>query len=325
MPDGTPSTCKSDGKVNLLTGTDSVTSEDISQTVVWLEGFKELVHAKDGDLHKLVEQCFTVRTMTPFRTLSHLAMSEKSGLAYRDLRHYIGRLGGHLKATKILVSAALKMPSLLYNFSIKVQRSSRSTPSPLAPERIDLDGIIGRAFQTEEDIAHYRALLSSMDRIFDGGLQRGVRNTCSFSTRVHAELLLLDLFQGRGFDFVADDRYIGCSKPACYCCYHYISALRGGFSLSMPASHNNLYLPWRAPDIPKSRGAAPVKMREDALNTMIVSIRADLKRQIDSQAPRRPSQFDSLTGVTSLRERELPEGDDFEPTFLKRVERGYHR
>jgi len=196
-------------------------------------------------------------------------------------------------------------------------------PSPLAPDRIDLHGIIGRAFRTEEDIARYRALISSMDRIVDGGLLRGVKDKCSFSTRVHAELLLLDLFQEHGFDFVADDRYIGCSKPACYCCFNYISALREGFSLSMPACHNNLHLPWRAPDIPKCRGAGPAKMRENALNTMIVSIRADLRRQIDSQAPRRSSQFDSLTGVTSLRKRDLQGLGDLESTFPGQIERGY--
>jgi hypothetical protein len=48
-------------------------------------------------------------------------------------------------------------------------------------------------------------------------VSRGVKDECSFTTGVHAELLLVDLFQEHQYDFVADDRYIGCSKPACHC------------------------------------------------------------------------------------------------------------
>lgn len=266
--------------------------------------------------------------MTPWRVLKQLAESDEQS-AFKSLRHYIGRLGEHLPAARNLVSAALRMPHLLDNFRIMAQRSSYSLRSPLAPERMDLHGIIGRAFQDEDDIANYCVLISSMNETTSGGLLSGIKDRCSFSTRVHVELLLVDLFQEHGFDFVADDRYIGCSKPACYCCYYYISALRGGFSLSsrsllsMPACHNNLYLPWRAPDIAKSRGEAAVKSRELALNTMVKDIRADLRRQMDSKAPPRSSQFDSLTEVTSLRGRDLPEIGNDEPSFPEKGDRGY--
>lgn len=280
-------------------------------------------------MHELVRHCFKVRKMTFWPLLKELAGSDEQS-AFRSLRHYIGRLGEHLRAAEKLVSAALRMPCLLDNFRIMAKRSSCSLRSPLAPERMDLHGIIGRAFQSEKDIAKYRDLISSMNEITGGGLLRGIKDRCSFLTRVHAELLLVDLFQEPGFDFVAGDRYIGCSKSACYCCYHYISALRGGFSLSsrslpsMPACHNNLYLRWRAPDVPKSRGEAAVKSRELALNTMLKDIRADLQRQMDSKAPPRSSQFDSLTGVTSLRERELPEIGNDEPSSPEEGDGGYY-
>ncbi|KAF4626908.1 hypothetical protein G7Y89_g11247 [Cudoniella acicularis] len=68
-----------------------------------------------------------------------------------------------------------------------------------------------------------------------------------FRPRVHAELNLLEYFHMNRLPFVDDDRFIGCSKPACYCCYHYISLHPGGFV--RPSSHGIRYLNWRPPDL----------------------------------------------------------------------------
>ncbi|PMD30803.1 hypothetical protein L207DRAFT_612083 [Hyaloscypha variabilis F] len=68
-----------------------------------------------------------------------------------------------------------------------------------------------------------------------------LREECQKKTwrpRVHAELILLDLFWSQNLEFVENDKYIGCSKPACYCCYHYITVHPGRFV--PPACHNNL-------------------------------------------------------------------------------------
>lgn len=246
--------------------------------------------------------------MPPFQIISHSARDEQfPSKPFGDLRHYIGRLGEHLKVVKNLVDAILAMPDLLDNFKIETRRSSCSIPSPLHPDRIELNGIVGRMFNDGGEITRYRASLATMDRIVEGDLSRGVKKESSFTTRVHAELLLVDLFQEHEYDFVANDKYVGCSKPACYCCYHYIAALRGGFHLSMPACHNNVYLAWRVPDLARHRGAAAEKRRRDVMNTMILSIRDDLRRQVDSRRPRGQPQFDSMTGVTPLKERGSPE------------------
>lgn len=69
----------------------------------------------------------------------------------------------------------------------------------------------------------------------------------SITTRVHGELLVLDYFSRKKLEFVDDDKYIGCSKPACYFCYKWISLHHGGFSL--PASHKKVILGCRGPDV----------------------------------------------------------------------------
>jgi len=65
-------------------------------------------------------------------------------------------------------------------------------------------------------------------------------------TRVHAELLLVDLFSRRRFGFVDEDKYIGCSKGACYFCAQYISMHHREFIT--PATHNKVLIGVRGPE-----------------------------------------------------------------------------
>jgi hypothetical protein len=116
---------------------------------------------------------------------------------------------------------------------------------------------------------------------------------------VHAELLLVDLFYWKQFDFLDDDAYIGCSKPACYNCFQYILAHPENFAL--PACHNKLYLTWRTPDILEDNVSPTTgsRIREGITNKMNSNTRAELRRQIDSRCARKPPQYDSVTGTSS--------------------------
>ena len=99
------------------------------------------------------------------------------------------------------------------------------------------------------------------------------------------------------YDFVEGDKYIACSKPACYCCYHYICAHPGNFI--RPASHNKVYLNWRPPDVinDDAKGSAAMCQR-DIMNDMLKCIRRDVLTQIKNQSGRRRSHPDSTTGIT---------------------------
>ena len=45
----------------------------------------------------------------------------------------------------------------------------------------------------------------------------------SQNLRIHAEIQLVELFCRSNRRFLLDDDYVGCSKPACFCCYTYIT------------------------------------------------------------------------------------------------------
>jgi hypothetical protein len=219
--------------------------------------------------------------------------------AYLNIRHYIGRIGSHMKATKTLVAAASRLPALFVGFRIEC------CPSPKPAERppqmnmsLTLDGMVVRMLpQNDQSLPDFQEALQFMDNKF-GIYQRMVKeyNDPKFLPRVHAELILLEHFYVHEYQFVDGDKYFGCSKPACYCCYHYICAHPGNFV--RPASHNKIYLNWRPPDAVKDDPKNSLRQR-DTLNTMIKAIRSDVLQQVKERRGPGKSHHDSTTGISA--------------------------
>jgi len=158
---------------------------------------------------------------------------------YENIGHLIGRLNHTLKAIKVLIEAKSRLAYLFDGFEIKRARSSHSSPPPLLERNPSLMEIAGRLSGDFEEIETLRCNLEELDRLHQPFPK--LREECQKKTwrpRVHAELILLDLFWSQNLEFVENDKYIGCSKPACYCCYHYITVHPGRFV--PPACHNNL-------------------------------------------------------------------------------------
>ncbi|TVY42409.1 hypothetical protein LOCC1_G004017, partial [Lachnellula occidentalis] len=252
------------------------------------------------DRVELVKECFEARKRSVFETLSQLTASGRShSKFFDDVRHLLGRLGEHHKATKTIVSAALRFPGILDEFRIEVRGSPPSKCYFQSSDSITLDGMAGRIFTKQEDIAHYQEALDTLERTSNGDLFRRLQQECYFKTRIHAELLLADLFYWHQFDFLEEDPYIGCSKPACFNCFQYLLAHPGNFVL--PACHNKLYLTWRTPDILEDHVPVAVasKIRESTTSKMNLNIRMELRKQIDGRYARKAAQYDSVTGTSS--------------------------
>lgn len=190
------------------------------------------------------------------------------------------------------------MPDLFDNFVIKIRPSPKPPSSPPPTDHLTtLDGIIKRILPKDHaEVKKYQEALAFMNAKFNI-LDRllAIYKDKTFKPRVHAELILLEFFYKNHLTFIDDDRFIGCSKPACYCCYHYISAHTGGFV--RPPCHGIRYINWRPPDF-NPMDASEKKHRQDILNQIIKQIRLDTLRQIEQR--RGPSKWrpDSTTGLT---------------------------
>jgi len=255
---------------------------------------------------------------------STFAESESNETNFLKLRHYIGRLGSHVKAAKILVAAAMRFPAFFDDFEIECLPSSIPAKSPPPMDELTtLNGIIVRMLKNENiiKVPLYQEALNTMDtklQIYQK-LKNEYKNP-AFLPRVHAELILLEHFYKGEYDFVDGDKFIGCSKPACYCCYHYICAHPGNFV--RPASHNKTYLAWRppSPDIISDDGEeSAMKHRRDIINKMVEIIRTDVLQQIEKQSGRRHTHPDSTTGITPSVAVDDPFGPSDSRLFTSRV------
>ncbi|TVY82417.1 hypothetical protein LSUE1_G005846 [Lachnellula suecica] len=251
---------------------------------------------------KICRMCYNMNSKF-YETLQLKAVSGQP-LAERfgTICHIIGRLNHTLKAVKLVVKTALLQPQLFDDFQVSRATSDPRSPPPLRGRNPTPSEIAGRMVSSPGSIVSLREALRDLDQKF--GIASELRRQCAASTwrpRVHAELTLLNHFWAQNLEFVDADRYIGCSKPACYCCYHYIQAHPGRFIL--PPSHNSIYLNWKAPDIYDATDEKKIKTREDVLNEMAKKIRIEVLAQIVEKRGPASWRPDSLTEISTVRFR----------------------
>lgn len=211
----------------------------------WIENIEN-----ERDLHKLSSICYNGRgkELDELKSRGH----QDNNSDFAELAHYIGRLGAHRDAVSTIITAALSVPGLQQIVGVRYISPSEEKEVVL-PQESDHFQRVAQKLSEEScllfpgvDLELYTRLYGK-DRRDGFALSKGLRGVRKFKTRVHAELQVIDYFSRKKLEFLRGDKYIGCSKPACYLCYKYISFHPGCFSF--PASHKKVILEWRAPDV----------------------------------------------------------------------------
>jgi hypothetical protein len=224
---------------------------------------------------------------------------------FERLYKLLGKLGKPLKSSKTLTEAATKLAQdFAQGFTVQTVRSSVPQQLPFRGKKeATIERTVDRMFSDSSKKAEFmerlRSLVSREREEIDSFLQRE-RAT---KTRVHAELLLIDHFERNSCNFLGQgEKYIGCSKPACYLCHMYITQHPSHYAI--PASHNKIYVGWRPPDVyiqePGAFGL--LQVQERILLRMIDLVRKDLFSEIKSHNMRLPYHTDSTTGITTTLE-----------------------
>lgn len=208
-----------------------------------------------------------------------------------------------------MIRGARRFPHYIENAQVQVVELEDKPDVPCVDHLTGLEGVVRRILPVNaEAIAReLTTALTDLNEVAEIGdsFREAYMN---MTPRPHAELLVLEKFHHDKLEFVHDDKYIGCSKPSCYCCYLYIQSHPGQFSPR--PSHGNLWINW-APPIPlpntptRGAGNGTFSRLQDhhtfkMLQQMLVSIRTDLKEQILSKRPKRARLPDSTTGVSSV-------------------------
>ena len=207
----------------------------------------------ETELATMVEYCYQARREDHFSLLS-LLNKDQGDLypQYSSLRHNIARLGEHMKVVGTLLAVQKEYPELLDAKIDAPIKSSLELPFPKLYE-IPLPELIISTVDTKEDVKACHYALQGIATCFSNAAnpEAYVRGICErpTTTRVHAELVLFDWFWSSQSRYYAEDKYIGCSKAACYSCDRYAQALSVGDKVALRGCHNKLYLSWRPPDI----------------------------------------------------------------------------
>lgn len=265
----------------------------------WLRNFDHPLE-DDASLYNLSQLAYDTRH-SPFLRVAYdpiiasLTMVENESRA--DIRHYVGRLSAPMRAATVLAYAGINHPSLFHGFSIKRQGSNATSQRPIPRAGLTLSGIANRMFSANSiELQEISEALQSLDD--KGSLTSRVQQhyqSSDWQPRVHAELILLEALYQAKPRFYDDDRYIACSKPACFCCYHYISNHPGSFV--HPPCHNKVYLNWQPPELATSSENRHRQQR-DIMDRVIDQVRQAITQRVLNAGRTMKWHPDSSTGIT---------------------------
>ncbi|KAF2686750.1 hypothetical protein K458DRAFT_202434 [Lentithecium fluviatile CBS 122367] len=179
---------------------------------------------------------------------------QKLGDVPSKLAHYIGRAGAHKTKVISLLEAVLKVPSLKTILRIEVAPSPPTRRLEVSRDSQHYYDIVLNICRKDPVLTPMQSLqalqaLTDLEREHNLQLKSQLEEESSVVTRVHAELILVDLFTRRDLGFAMKDKYVGCSKPACYFCFNWTDLRHREYVC--PATHNRIILGCRGinPDL----------------------------------------------------------------------------
>jgi hypothetical protein len=175
-----------------------------------------------------------------------------AGEDFDKLAHFVYRLGATRFHANTVVEAMIKVPSLQRISQIRYVK-----PPEVVPKTIDSSHTspLELLYEICADSASHNPLqferafnrLVQLDPPLTRPIHAAVVSQTRVVTRVHAELQIADTFsRSADMEFVDNDKYIGCSKPACYFCYNWFCNHKHRYV--PPATHHKIITGCRGPD-----------------------------------------------------------------------------
>ncbi|KAK8058102.1 hypothetical protein PG994_008550 [Apiospora phragmitis] len=210
---------------------------------------------------------------------------------YIGLRHLLGRVANHVRAPKVVAANATRHQNFFDEgvSTVKRVRPMDSVPRPEADGLTTPFSILKR--MVHDDNPKWRDYREAIE-IMDQKLEIGKHIVESYEKEDFRPL--------RPLQFAFNDRFIACSKPACYCCSLYFKAHPS--DPEEPRSHQKIWPSWGPPLVPNGpdghRDGVKYKHQLHILNKMIESIRKEALNQIEKRVTYMGHHPDSTTGIT---------------------------
>ncbi|KAI0433243.1 hypothetical protein F5Y09DRAFT_299436 [Xylaria sp. FL1042] len=228
-----------------------------------------------------------------------LSVIDGDCVVIKNFIHRLGRLTHHIRAPQQIiedVSNHAGLRNVLDEFQVHSIQPQPVVDRPLSEPDIHIYSIMNRMLPCNGFNAQYREAADIMNQRFDLVTRfKKEYDSKNFSPLMHAEIQVLEHFWGKR-QFFDDDRYIGCSKPACYCCHLYMQ--HHPARCVVPQTSRNVYLNWGLRALSQGSRDAEYTHQRDILNEMVKSIRKDALDQILRKTSAAPWHPDSQTGFT---------------------------
>lgn len=217
--------------------------------------------------------------------------------AWSLIRHYIGRLASWMKSANFVVSMGQSCLLLRLPYEVCMVKPLMAIPCTSKMSAAGFHDLMDRVLSPYNAEQWSRFLSSDYPMLADQVMER--LTNANFKPAIHAEVAILDHFHYYRLSFVNRDRYIGCSKPSCYCCGTYMSfhPLRP----KLRPCHNNVWIKWSPPLFPGyGQGRMPIGVKK-ALENMSDQIERDIMRHVTSGAVQlhRRRALDSITDLSN--------------------------
>ena len=222
-------------------------------------------------LGSYVDLCHTLRTECIEAIKLHSSTTDDD---FGKLAHFVYRIGATREAANKVVEAMIRVPSLqrisrIQTISTPQVVKKTISPSCMSPHEV-FYGVL-KETSPNVPLKFQQAFLQlyHLDSLPTRPIYNHMVSKETVVTRIHAELQIADKFaRSQAINFVDDDKYIGCSKPACYFCYNWLCLHTQGYS--EPATHCKV--------IPGCRG--PDYELNDAGTDVMISMYSKISRQV---------------------------------------------
>ncbi|KAH7111016.1 hypothetical protein B0J13DRAFT_462168, partial [Dactylonectria estremocensis] len=199
---------------------------------------------------------------------------------WSDCIHAAGRLLSYRRTVDVMLLVANTWPQLFDEFQVCMIPSSSGISDALRGPPLTDKELVGKTTGDKELLGRLREQLQQLSA---HDLDGDIRKIWSHPSKpiVHAEVLVhhwLESTPGgiRPERFFHRWKYIGSSKPPCKLCSYFFDEYPT--DVQVRPSHQNVYFPWRMPDIYEHQGPDAATTRMRVMGRIKIRICADIAR-----------------------------------------------
>ncbi|KAG7002693.1 hypothetical protein FocnCong_v001004 [Fusarium oxysporum f. sp. conglutinans] len=285
----------------LTANLDTIQTPGVAALLDWLPQFSSAT----TDPLILCRAAYNARHAPQIATLEALRQElavapQGTAETFRSVKHLVGRLAEKIRTPANLVNDSLLLRPLLDSYEIRRVEAPVAAKIPVTDGLRNLDSIIRRMLPADDPrLEDLQVYLGQLDGSL--GLEDAIRAISDDEERqhnVHAEIQMLEEFHRNQRKFVAHDRYMACSKLACFCCKLYFKWHPGRFV--EPECHQKTYLNWRPIDLPERVESKYWPDQRRVLANLSKELSNLVEEQIITQQQPTPWHPDSITNITAV-------------------------